>query len=409
MTSFTFWGVFQENSWNNSGIRQLHVQQNNFVRQLAKVLGLLFAFCWLTQSVMAETLLLKSNKGVSFQLNKVADGLGVPWGMTFISQDQILFTERNGKIGILDPESGVITRISGGPKVMHSGQGGLLDVAVPPDFVQGDWIYLTYSKEQNGKGVTALARAKLDGKRLVELRDLLVTHSTSTTGRHFGSRITFDGTGHLFFSVGDRGVRPNGQDLSTHAGSILRLAIDGSVPDDNPFVRIKNALPEIWSYGHRNPQGIFFERIQQRLWSIEHGPRGGDEINLILPGRNYGWPVISYGKEYWGPVQVGEGTEKEDMEQPIKYYVPSIAPGSLIVYSGKAFPAWKGNLFAGALKLTHLNRVEIDSSGRAVAEERLLTELGERIRALVESPEGWLYLSTDSGKILRIRPLENDQ
>jgi len=163
-------------------------------------------------------------------------------------------------------------------------------------------------------------------------------------------------------------------------------------------------LPGIWSYGHRNPQGMFYDRNQQRLWSIEHGPRGGDEINLILPGLNYGWPIISYGKEYWGPFQVGEGTEKEGMEQPVKFYVPSIAPGSLLVYSGKAFPNWKGNLFAGALKLTHLNRVEIDNTGRAITEERLLVGLRERIRALAESPEGWLYLSTDSGKILRIRP-----
>ncbi len=406
--SFTCWVVFQENRL-QSPCGTIAVKQNYFVRQLAKILGLLLAFCWLSQLAMAETLLLKSSKGVSFQLNKVGDGLGVPWGMVFIGPEQILFTGRNGKIGILDTVSGVITRITGGPKVMHSGQGGLLDVAVPPGYSQGGWIYFTYSKELQGKGVTTLARARLNGKRLVAFQDMLITRSASTTGRHFGSRITFDGTGHLFFSVGDRGVRPNGQDLSTHAGSILRLTLDGSVPENNPFVQQRNALPEIWSYGHRNPQGIFYDRKQRRLWSIEHGPRGGDEINLILPGRNYGWPVISYGKEYWGPVQVGEGTEKEGMEQPVKFYVPSIAPGSLIVYSGKTFPAWKGNLFAGALKLTHLNRVEIDSSGRAVAEERLLEGLGERIRALVESPQGWLYFSTDSGRIFRLRPLENNQ
>ena len=406
--SFTCWVVFQENRL-QSPCGTIAVKKNYFVRQLAQILGLLLAFCWLSQLAMAETLLLKSSKGVPFQLNKVADGLGVPWGMVFIGPEQILFTGRNGKIGILDTVSGVITRITGGPKVMHSGQGGLLDVAVPPGYSQGGWIYFTYSKELQGKGVTTLARARLNGKRLVAFQDMLITRSASTTGRHFGSRITFDGTGHLFFSVGDRGVRPNGQDLSTHAGSILRLTLDGSVPENNPFVQQRSALPEIWSYGHRNPQGIFYDRKQRRLWSIEHGPRGGDEINLILPGRNYGWPVISYGKEYWGPVQVGEGTEKEGMEQPVKFYVPSIAPGSLIVYSGKAFPAWKGNLFAGALKLTHLNRVEIDSSGRAVAEERLLEGLGERIRALVESPQGWLYFSTDSGRIFRLRSLENNQ
>ncbi len=346
---------------------------------------------------------------MSFQLEIIADGLGVPWGMTFLGTDQILFTERNGKILLLDPESGMVSYISGAPKVMYAGQGGLLDVATPPGYTEGDWIYFTYSKKLQGKGVTALVRAKLIGKHLVEFQDLLITRSASNTSRHFGSRITFDDEGHLYFSVGDRGVRTNAQDLSTHAGSIIRLALNGSVPEDNPFFQKDGILPEIWSYGHRNPQGIFFDIIQQRLWSIEHGPRGGDEINLILPGRNYGWPIISYGKEYWGPVQVGEGTEKEGMEQPVKFYVPSIAPGSLILYSGKAFSAWKGNLFAGALKLTHLNRVEIDKDGRAVGEERLLEKFGERIRAILESPEGWLYLSTDSGKILRIRPVENNQ
>ena len=186
----------------------------------------------------------------------------------------------------------------------------------------------------------------------------------------------------------------------------MRLKIDGSVPDDNPFVNQTDALPEIWSYGHRNPQGLFYDRQKKRLWSIEHGPRGGDEINLINPGLNYGWPVISYGKEYYSFAQVGESTHKEGMEQPVKYYVPSIAPGSLIVYSGKAFPNWKGNLFSGALAKRHLNRVEIDPDGNAIAEERLLEKLRERIRAIVESPEGWIYLSTDMGKIFRLKPAE---
>ena len=407
--SFTFWGVSQKNRRKSTSFSLPREEQDKFLRFSKKILWLLFVFSWMIQAAAGGTIIQKSSGGVSFQIEIITEGLGVPWGMVFISPDQILFTERNGKIGILDTVSGVITRISGGPEVMHSGQGGLLDVAVPPDFVPGDWIYYTYSKEKNGNGVTALARAKLDGNRLVALEDLLVTRSASSTGRHFGSRIAFDGKGHLFFSVGDRGVRPNAQNLSTHAGSILRLGLNGSVPESNPFAHQEDALPEIWSYGHRNPQGMFYDRNQQRLWSIEHGPRGGDEINLILPGRNYGWPVISYGKEYWGPFQVGEGTEKEGMEQPVKFYTPSIAPGSLILYSGKAFPAWEGNLFAGALKLTHLNRVVLDLTGRAVAEERLLEGLGERIRAIVESPEGWLYFSTDSGRILRLRSVDNNQ
>ena len=283
-------------------------------------------------------------------------------------------------------------------------------VAVPPQNEADDWIYFTYSKPIKGKGqiksATTLARAKLGGDKLVELEDILVTKSLRDSDYHFGSRVTFDGEGHLFFSIGDRGHRQNSQDLSTHSGSILRLKIDGSVPLDNPFVKKKDALPEIWSYGHRNPQGLFFDKQTKRLWSIEHGPRGGDEINLINPGLNYGWPVISYGKEYFSPAQVGKSTHKEGMEQPVKYYIPSIAPGSLIVYSGKAFPNWKGNLFSGALAKRHLNRVEINLDGKAVDEERLLEKLWERIRAIVESPEGWIYLSTDTGKMLRLKPAE---
>ncbi len=176
------------------------------------------------------------------------------------------------------------------------------------------------------------------------------------------------------------------------------------MPPDNPFVGVAGARAEIWSYGHRNPQGLWYDPASGRLWSIEHGPRGGDEINLILRGRNYGWPVVSHGKEYWGPISIGEGTSKPGMEDPRKVYIPSIAPGSLIVYRGDAFPDWRGDLFSGALALRHLNRVRVDADGAAIAEERLLEDLGERIRALAVGAEGWIYLSTDSGRILRLRP-----
>jgi glucose/arabinose dehydrogenase len=280
----------------------------------------------------------------------------------------------------------------------------MLDVAVPPDFTPGDWIYFTFVRDKNGEGVTVLARARLSGHTLVQWQDLLETRSATDTDHHFGSRIAFDETGHIYFGVGDRGERPNGQDRSNHAGCVMRLNRDGSVPGDNPFIGQADVLPEIWSYGHRNPQGMAYDPVHKRLWLIEHGPRGGDEINLILPGRNYGWPVISYGKEYWGPVAVGEGTHRKGMEQPIKQFTPSIAPGSLLLYSGKAFPAWGGNLFAGALKLQHINRVTLDAKGNAIGEERLLTDLNERIRALAESPQGWIYFSTDSGKVYRIKP-----
>ncbi|SEH06377.1 PQQ-dependent sugar dehydrogenase [Candidatus Venteria ishoeyi] len=364
----------------------------------------LLTLCCAIPLVAAQPLLQGHSAGMVFQVEVVAQGLGVPWGMAFVNAKEILITQRNGKLQILNPQTGALKPVTGGPKVLHAGQGGLLDVAVAPDYKPGGWIYFTYSKPQKGGGATTLARARHTGQQLLDWQDLLITRSVTDTGQHFGSRIAFDSAGHVFFSVGDRGVRPNGQDLSTHAGSILRLLLDGSVPADNPFVKQDHALPEIWSYGHRNPQGLVFDKNKQRLWAIEHGPRGGDEINLIRPGRNYGWAVISHGKEYWGPFQVGEGTHKKGMEQAVKVYIPSIAPGSLMLYSGKAFPAWQGNLFAGALSLRHLNRITLDETGKAVAEERLLESLKKRIRAVIESPEGWLYLSTDNGSILRLKP-----
>ncbi|MDH5660304.1 MAG: PQQ-dependent sugar dehydrogenase, partial [Gammaproteobacteria bacterium] len=288
--------------------------------------------------------------------------------------------------------------------VMAEGQGGMLDVAISPNYKNDGWIYFTYVKNIDGEGATVLARAKLKLNRFYEWQELLVSESTTDASQHFGSRIAFDKKGHVFFGIGDRGERPNAQDLTNHAGSIMRLNLDGSIPEDNPFVNSDSSLPEIWSYGHRNPQGLVYDIKTNRLWEIEHGPRGGDEINLIKKGANYGWPVISYGKEYWGPLAVGEGTHRKGMEQPVKVYVPSIAPGSLLIYSGTIFPQWQGNLFSGALKLRHINRIVLNKKGEAISEERLLETLDNRIRALAQSPEGWIYFSTDSGEIYRIKP-----
>jgi len=352
---------------------------------------------------LARPVLFGRSEGMEFQVEEIAGGLGIPWGMTFLDSDRLLFTEREGRISILHLSTGKRTVLQGGPKVWNQGQGGMLDAAVPKGFAAGDWVYFTYSKDEEGRGVTTLARAHITGEMLRGWQELLVTRSATTTSHHFGSRIAFDGQGHLFFTVGDRGNRPNGQDLTTHAGSILRLNLDGSIPEDNPYANGKG-LAEIWSYGHRNPQGIAYDLTNNRLWSSEHGPRGGDEINLIVAGGNYGWPIVSHGKEYWGPIRVGEATSKPGMVDPVKVYIPSIAPGSLLLYSGKAFGKWRGNLFLGAMVLRHLNRVVLDDAGRAIKEERLLEDLKERIRAVVESPEGWLYLSTDSGRILCLRP-----
>jgi glucose/arabinose dehydrogenase len=355
-------------------------------------------------AIQAQPAQLVEQGNPRIRVEQLFSGLGVPWGMAFVSPRQLLVTERDGQARLLELDSGSATILEGLPPILAEGQGGLLDVTTGPNFAQDGWIYFTYSKPDSGEAATTLARARLDGTRLVDWQDLLVTDSATSTRHHFGSRIAFDTEGHVYFGVGDRGERDAAQDLGNHQGTIMRLDLDGSLPADNPLVHSAGARGEIWSFGHRNPQGMAYDSQNQRLWSIEHGPRGGDEINLVLPGRNYGWPVISHGKEYWGPISIGEGTSKPGMEQPYKVYIPSIAPGSLMLYQGDAFPEWRGDLFAGALKLRHLNRIHLAPDGEVLAEERLLEDLDERIRALLEGPEGWIYLSTDSGRILRMRP-----
>ena len=363
----------------------------------------------IVNSVSGNTVMRSNN--ASFQIEQIASGLNVPWGLAFLSSDRLLITQKNGSVSLLNLTNQKITLIKNSPKVLANGQGGMLDVAVPPNYKQDKWIYFTYVKNIEGEGATTLARAQLKNDSVADYafiawQDLLVTRSNTNTDYHFGSRIAFDAVGHVYFGIGDRGVRPSAQDLTNHSGSIIRLKLNGEVPTNNPFIHTKNALAEIWSYGHRNPQGLTYDIKNQRLWEIEHGPRGGDELNLIVAGKNYGWPVISYGKEYWGPVAVGEATHKKGMQQPIKTYIPSIAPGSLLHYTSDAFPQWQGNLFAGALKLRHINRIVLDNNGVAIKEERLLENMHERIRALAQSPEGWIVFSTDSGSLYRIKPAD---
>lgn len=314
----------------------------------------------------------------------------------------MLVTQREGKLSLVNLDSGDKTEISGVPEVKAVAQGGFLDVALSPDYADSGWIYFTYSKDVDGQGATTLARAKLTGKALSDWKDLLVTQSRTNKGQHYGSRIVFDQRGHLFFSIGDRGEGDMAQDLQRHNGKVLRVNLDGSVPQDNPFVGDDNALPEIWSYGHRNPQGLFYNADTQQLWGIEHGPRGGDEINLIEAGKNYGWPEASHGKEYYAPIAVGK-KEVAGMENPVKVYIPSIAPSGLVQYQGDAFPEWQGDLFSGAMALQHLNQIKLQDD-QAVDETRYLRTFKKRIRNVIESPEGWLYVSTDDGEIYRIQP-----
>ncbi|BCL70043.1 dehydrogenase [Vibrio nigripulchritudo] len=332
-----------------------------------------------------------------FELSKIAELTGVPWGLTFVDQQTLIATTRDGKGNILNVDNGSTKALTGLPDVYARGQGGLMDVAVSPQ--NANTLYFTYSKNQSGGAATTLASATLNGTKLNNWTDLLITDSVTSTTRHFGSRIAFDNSGHLFFSVGDRGERPNGQDVTNHAATILRLKLDGSIPSDNPDIS-SNAKPEIWSYGHRNPQGLYFDSKTSALWSVEHGPRGGDEINLIQKGKNYGWPVTSHGKEYWGPISVGDAKEKEGIESPKKVYVPSIAPSSLVLYRGEHYPSLDGKILIGALKLTHINVV----NPNGFSEVRLFEDLNERIRAIAISPSKHLYFSTDNGNIYRIEP-----
>lgn len=340
----------------------------------------------------------------SYKTEEIVSGLGVIWGMDFLDEKTAILTQKDGKVFILNLKNKELEEVKNPPKVMYRGQGGLLDIKISPNYKEDSWIYLTFVKSVKSQGVTTLARVKLDGNSFSDYEELLVTKSATSTTRHFGSRITFDEKGHLFFSIGDRGERDSAQNLLNHAGSIIRLNLDGTIPEDNPFVNKKKALKEIYSYGHRNPQGIFYDKKKDILWAIEHGPRGGDEVNMILKGANYGWPVISYGKEYWSPMAVGEGTHKKGMLQPKKYYVPSIAPSSLIVYDGDVYKELKGKLLAGSLKLTHINILTLNQDNNIVKESRVLENLAQRIRNIVQSPDGLIYICTDSGKILLLKP-----
>ncbi|MEY3901876.1 MAG: hypothetical protein RL189_1182 [Pseudomonadota bacterium] len=337
------------------------------------------------------------------RLEKLADGFDVVWGIDFLSEDEALVTLKNGKMFILNFSKKSRVELEGVPAVVTSGQGGLLDVRLSPEYSKNQTIYFTYSKAAERGPTTALARAvfKSGTNKLTAVSDLFVGKTDPSGGVHFGSRITFDNKGHLFFGIGDRGERDRAQELQWHNGKIIRLKLDGSVPADNPFVAQKNALPEIYSYGHRNPQGLYFSIKDGKLYNSEHGPRGGDEINEVRAGANYGWPVITYGREYYGP-KIGDGTAKSGMEQPIKYYVPSIAPSSLIKYESGKIKAFENSFVLGALVLEHINVVSADGK----TENRYLKSMSKRIRQVKETPQGRIVFTTDSGEIYRISPVK---
>lgn len=341
----------------------------------------------------------------SLNVEQVTQFNGIPWGITLLDNQHAIVTIKKGEAYRVDLKSGSKQRLTGLPEVDNRGQGGLFDVEKAPDFKQSKRLYFTYAKPTQKGATTTLARAQLVGNALTNWQDVFVADAATNTSRHFGGRIAFDHAGHVFFTIGDRGIRANAQNLSNHAGSILRLNMDGSIPTDNPFIHNSQVRNAIWSYGHRNPQGIFYDMKDHKLWSNEHGPRGGDEVNLIRRGANYGWPIVSHGKEYINDNPVGEAQEKDGIVKPVKVYIPSIAPSSILRYKGKLFADWDGSFLSTALVLRHLNRIEMKSNNET-KETRYLESLHERLRSMAESDDGALYIGTDSGKLIKVTPAQ---
>ena len=340
------------------------------------------------------------------QLTTVATGLEHPWSLAFLPDGRMLVTERPGRLRYVTMKGEVSEPIAGVPTVFAQGQGGLLDVALDPDFGANSTIYFSFAEPGEGAlNGTAVARAKLEGGKLTDLQVIFRQMPKIDSKNHFGSRLVFARDGNLFVTLGERySERDSAQDLGTHLGKIVRITKDGKVPADNPFVGRAGAKPEIWSYGHRNPQGATLHPVTGALWEIEHGPQGGDEVNLPEAGRNYGWPVITYGREYGSGLQIGEGTAKPGMEQPLYYWVPSIATSGMAFYTSDVYPAWKGSLFVGALAASLVARLEFGADGKVKAEERF--PVGQRVRDVRQGPDGALYLLTDedAGKLLRLTP-----
>ena len=337
-----------------------------------------------------------------FRIDTVVSGLGIPWGLDFIPDGGLLITQRSGELTRVSKD-GKKVNIANVPEVSARGQGGMLDVAVHPDFGLNQWIYLSYSKPKGKLGTTAIVRAKLKEDRLTEQEILVEATPFLSTRHHYGSRIVFARAGYLYFSVGDRGRRDeNPQSLDNHCGKIHRIYDDGRIPQDNPFVNTPGAIPTIYSYGHRNPQGLDIHPITGELWANEHGPRGGDEVNRIRRGKNYGWPVISYGINYNGTTFT-DLTSKPGMEQPEHYWVPSIGVCGMAFISGNHYPAWRGGLLSGSLAFQYLSLLKFED-GKIIGEEKLLRNIG-RLREVKMGPDGYIYFTVENpGYVLRILP-----
>ncbi len=344
----------------------------------------------------------------SFRVVKLVEGLEHPWSLAFLPDGRLLVTERPGRLRVVDRDGKLVANpVSGLPEIAAYGQGGLLDVVLHPRYAENSLVYFSFAARGDGGVSTEVGRGKFSGSRLENVEVIFRQLPKTEASQHFGSRLVFDRAGFLYITLGDRGERDRAQKHDDHAGSVIRLHDDGRVPADNPFVGMPGWRPEKYTLGHRNMQGAALHPGSGVLWAHEHGPQGGDEVNVVRAGVNYGWPVITYGREYVTGFKIGEGTHKTGMAQPIHYWVPSIAPSGMAFYTGRQFPRWRGDLFVGALRDQMLVRLRLEGE-RVVSEERMLRGVLGRIRDVRNGPDGYLYLLTDSneGVLARLEPAD---
>lgn len=335
-----------------------------------------------------------------FKVVKLYDGLRNPWGMAWLPDGRMLVTERSGEILVFKNDKYTGQKLTGVPQVFAEGQGGLLDIQLHPKYQQNGYLYITYSKPMSGGASTAVMRFKLQGNQLVDKKDIFIAKPALPADYHFGSRLVFDKNGFLYVSVGERGTQPKVQELDNDHGKIHRIYDDGRIPADNPFSGQAGASKSIWTYGHRNPQGMVYDASADRIWAIEHGPKGGDELNLIDKGKNYGWPKTSYGINYDGTI-LTPNKELPGIENPVRYWVPSIAPCGMTQVTSDRYPGWKGSLMIGALAFRYVARVQLDGVKYA-GEEKLLQDIG-RVRHVAQSPGGYLYVLTEGpGQLIKL-------
>lgn len=328
-----------------------------------------------------------------------------PWGMTWLSDGKMLVTEKKGEILIFQDDKFTGEKVQGLPEVWTQGQSGLLDIATHPKFEENGWIYISYGKQMpDSTSATTIMRFKLDGNNAINQEELIQSLPAWKSNQHYGSRIVFDNDGYLYYSSGERGNTPtNAQDLTNSHGKVHRINDDGTIPSDNPFVDTEGAVGSIWTYGNRNPQGLYFDKENNRLYETEHGPQGGDELNLLVKGKNYGWPVITWGIGY-DDKPVSDIQEKEGMEQPLTYYVPSIATAGMTMVTSDKYPAWKGDILIGALRKMHINRVDMD--GSVAGEQEIMFQDIGRVRQVSQSPDGYIYAITEgTGLMVKLIPI----